>query len=49
MKSAERQRAIVERLRVATRVGVAELVDATGASDMAVRRDLDYLAAEGQS
>lgn len=47
MKSAERQRVIVERLRVATRVGVAELVEATGASDMTVRRDLDYLAAQG--
>lgn len=47
MKSTERQRVIVERLRAGTRVGVAELVTATGASDMTVRRDLDYLAAQG--
>jgi DeoR/GlpR family transcriptional regulator of sugar metabolism len=47
VKSTERQRVIVERLRVGTRVGVAELVTATGASDMTVRRDLDYLAAQG--
>ncbi|GAA1574744.1 DeoR/GlpR family DNA-binding transcription regulator [Kribbella sancticallisti] len=38
---------IVERLKGSTRVGVAELVAATGASDMTVRRDLDYLAAQG--
>ncbi len=47
MKSTERQRVIVERLKAAPRVGVAELVTATGASDMTVRRDLDYLAAQG--
>jgi DeoR/GlpR family transcriptional regulator of sugar metabolism len=38
---------IVERLKASTRVGVGELVAATGASDMTVRRDLDYLAAQG--
>ncbi len=47
MKSAERQRIIVERLREAPRVAVTELVQATGASDMTVRRDLDFLAAQG--
>ncbi|MEV6414522.1 DeoR/GlpR family DNA-binding transcription regulator [Kribbella sp. NPDC051718] len=47
MKSTERQRVIVERLRAGSRVGVAELVAVTGASDMTVRRDLDYLAAQG--
>jgi DeoR/GlpR family transcriptional regulator of sugar metabolism len=30
-----------------SRVGVSELVAATGASDMTVRRDLDFLAAQG--
>ena len=38
---------IVERLKAVPRVGVAELVSATGASDMTIRRDLDYLAAQG--
>lgn len=38
---------IVERLRGAPRVGVGELVELTGASDMTVRRDLDFLAAQG--
>ncbi|MET8997297.1 DeoR/GlpR family DNA-binding transcription regulator [Amycolatopsis sp. Hca4] len=47
MKSAERQRVIVERLRDADQVGVAELAEATGASEMTVRRDLDLLAARG--
>lgn len=47
MKSTERQRVIVERLKAVPRVGVAELVAATGASDMTIRRDLDYLAAQG--
>lgn len=35
------------RLREVPRIGVAELVAATGASDMTVRRDLDHLAAQG--
>jgi len=47
VKSAERQRVIVERLREAEQVGVAELAEATGASEMTVRRDLDQLAARG--
>jgi DeoR/GlpR family transcriptional regulator of sugar metabolism len=38
---------IVERLRAADRVSVQELVSATEASDMTVRRDLDFLAAQG--
>lgn len=47
MKSAERQRVIVERLRDTDQVGVAELAEATGASEMTVRRDLDHLASRG--
>ncbi|MBE1493109.1 DeoR/GlpR family transcriptional regulator of sugar metabolism [Amycolatopsis lexingtonensis] len=47
MKSAERHRVIVERLRDADQVGVAELAAATGASEMTVRRDLDNLASHG--
>jgi DeoR/GlpR family transcriptional regulator of sugar metabolism len=47
VKSAERQRIIVERLRDAEQVAVAELASATGASEMTVRRDLDHLAARG--
>ncbi|NBH02788.1 DeoR family transcriptional regulator, partial [Amycolatopsis sp. SID8362] len=38
---------IVERLRDADQVGVAELAAATGASEMTVRRDLDNLASRG--
>jgi DeoR/GlpR family transcriptional regulator of sugar metabolism len=47
VKSAERQRIIVERLRGTEQVGVGELAGATGASEMTVRRDLDHLAARG--
>jgi DeoR/GlpR family transcriptional regulator of sugar metabolism len=47
VRSAERHQVIVERLRAADRVSVQELVEATAASDMTVRRDLDYLAAQG--
>jgi DeoR/GlpR family transcriptional regulator of sugar metabolism len=47
MKSAERQRIIVERLRGADQVAVVELAAATGASEMTVRRDLDHLASRG--
>ncbi|MFD1149018.1 DeoR/GlpR family DNA-binding transcription regulator [Saccharothrix hoggarensis] len=47
MKSAERHRVIVDRLRAGTQVGVAELASATGASEMTIRRDLDLLAASG--
>ncbi|MFF0270641.1 DeoR/GlpR family DNA-binding transcription regulator [Kribbella sp. NPDC004536] len=47
MRSAERHQVIVERLRAGDRVSVQELVEATEASDMTVRRDLDFLAAQG--
>ncbi len=38
---------IVERLKGARQVTVAELAEVTGASEMTVRRDLDVLAAHG--
>ncbi|WP_406052782.1 DeoR/GlpR family DNA-binding transcription regulator [Kribbella sp. NBC_00889] len=38
---------IVERLRGVDRVSVQELVEATESSDMTIRRDLDFLAAQG--
>jgi DeoR/GlpR family transcriptional regulator of sugar metabolism len=47
MKSADRQRVIVELLRDADRVSVADIAGATGASEMTIRRDLDLLAAHG--
>ncbi|MFI9384998.1 DeoR/GlpR family DNA-binding transcription regulator [Kutzneria sp. NPDC052558] len=47
MRGNERQRLIVERLRGAQQVTVAELAEVTGASEMTVRRDLDVLAAHG--
>jgi DeoR/GlpR family transcriptional regulator of sugar metabolism len=47
VKSADRQRVIVERLREAPQVAVTDLAHATGASEMTVRRDLDALAAHG--
>jgi DeoR/GlpR family transcriptional regulator of sugar metabolism len=47
VRSAERQRVIIEQLQGSGRVAVGELVTATGASDMTVRRDLDFLAAQG--
>jgi DeoR/GlpR family transcriptional regulator of sugar metabolism len=47
MRSAERHQVIVERLRRLDRVSVQELVEATAASDMTVRRDLDFLSAQG--
>jgi DeoR/GlpR family transcriptional regulator of sugar metabolism len=47
VKSVDRQRVIVEHLQDAGRVSVTDLVAATGASDMTIRRDLDYLAAQG--
>ncbi|MEU4248938.1 DeoR/GlpR family DNA-binding transcription regulator [Amycolatopsis sp. NPDC026612] len=47
MKSAERHQIIVERLRDAELVGVADLAEATGASEMTVRRDLGHLASRG--
>ncbi|GAB3003606.1 DeoR/GlpR family DNA-binding transcription regulator [Saccharothrix stipae] len=47
MKSTDRHRVIVERLRSGAQVAVAELAAATGASEMTIRRDLDLLAAGG--
>ncbi|MCC8250422.1 DeoR/GlpR family DNA-binding transcription regulator [Saccharothrix luteola] len=47
MKSADRHRVIIERLRSGAQVAVAELAAATGASEMTIRRDLDLLAAGG--
>ncbi|WP_306746606.1 DeoR/GlpR family DNA-binding transcription regulator [Saccharothrix yanglingensis] len=47
MKLPDRHRVIVGRLRSDTRVSVAELAAATGASEMTIRRDLDLLAAAG--
>ncbi|NOL43799.1 DeoR/GlpR transcriptional regulator [Kribbella sandramycini] len=38
---------IVERLRGAQRITVQELVEVTESSDMTIRRDLDFLAAQG--
>jgi DeoR/GlpR family transcriptional regulator of sugar metabolism len=48
MTGGERRQVILHRLRAATRVTVAELVDATAASEMTIRRDLDVLAAQGR-
>ena len=39
--------AIIDRLRTADRVTVAELAEETGCSEMTIRRDLDHLAAQG--
>ncbi|MER5391797.1 DeoR/GlpR family DNA-binding transcription regulator [Saccharopolyspora sp. NPDC002686] len=47
MESSERTSIIVERLRLAERVTVAELAEATGCSEMTIRRDLDQLAEQG--
>ncbi|MGD9987464.1 DeoR/GlpR family DNA-binding transcription regulator [Pseudonocardia sp.] len=47
MASAERQRHIVELVSAAGEVGIAELAEATGASEMTIRRDLDVLADRG--
>lgn len=47
MEGAERILAIIERLRTADRVTVAELAGATGCSEMTIRRDLDQLAEQG--
>ncbi|MEV4729078.1 DeoR/GlpR family DNA-binding transcription regulator [Saccharopolyspora sp. NPDC049426] len=47
MESSERSQIIIERLRQAERVTVAELATATGCSEMTIRRDLDQLAEEG--
>ncbi|MFH8484563.1 DeoR/GlpR family DNA-binding transcription regulator [Streptomyces longisporoflavus] len=45
--SAERLRQITAAVREAGRMGVAELADLTGASDMTIRRDLEVLADQG--
>ncbi|TDD66391.1 DeoR/GlpR family DNA-binding transcription regulator [Actinomadura rubrisoli] len=47
MESAERVLAIIERLRAAERVTVADLAAQTGCSEMTIRRDLDQLAEDG--
>ncbi|WP_067966663.1 DeoR/GlpR family DNA-binding transcription regulator [Nocardiopsis trehalosi] len=47
MDSAERTDLIVARLRETGRVGVVELAEHTGHSEMTIRRDLDQLAAHG--
>jgi DeoR/GlpR family transcriptional regulator of sugar metabolism len=47
VKSADRQRFIVDQLQAAEQVSVAELATAIGTSEMTVRRDLDLLAASG--
>ena len=47
MEVSERTLAIIERLRTAERVTVAELAEATGCSEMTIRRDLDHLAEQG--
>ncbi|MEU1202558.1 DeoR/GlpR family DNA-binding transcription regulator [Streptomyces sp. NPDC005813] len=45
--SSERLRQITDAVRAAGRMGVAELAELTGASEMTVRRDLEVLAAQG--
>ncbi|MFD0690040.1 DeoR/GlpR family DNA-binding transcription regulator [Actinomadura fibrosa] len=47
MESSERTLAIIDRLRSAERVTVADLAARTGCSEMTIRRDLDQLAEEG--
>ncbi|MFK4089117.1 DeoR/GlpR family DNA-binding transcription regulator [Kribbella sp. NPDC020789] len=47
MRSAERHQTIIDRLRGGNRISVQELVEATESSDMTIRRDLDFLAAQG--
>ncbi|QXJ19580.1 DeoR/GlpR transcriptional regulator [Actinomadura graeca] len=47
MEGAERVLAIVERLRSAERVTVADLAAETGCSEMTIRRDMDRLAEDG--
>ncbi|MET7641363.1 DeoR/GlpR family DNA-binding transcription regulator [Streptomyces sp. NPDC005438] len=47
MANTDRLRQIAEAVREAGSLGVAELADLTGASEMTVRRDLDTLAAQG--
>ncbi|MFJ1578048.1 MULTISPECIES: DeoR/GlpR family DNA-binding transcription regulator [unclassified Streptomyces] len=47
MAGTDRLRHITEAVREAGRVGVAELAELTGASEMTIRRDLEVLAAQG--
>jgi DeoR/GlpR family transcriptional regulator of sugar metabolism len=47
MAGTDRLRQITEAVRRADRVGVAELAELTGASEMTIRRDLETLAAQG--
>jgi DeoR/GlpR family transcriptional regulator of sugar metabolism len=47
MTSTERLRHVVEAVREAGTIGVAELAALTGVSEMTVRRDLDVLARQG--
>ncbi|WP_344321394.1 DeoR/GlpR family DNA-binding transcription regulator [Streptomyces macrosporus] len=47
MASTDRLRRITEAVREAGRIGVAELAELTGASEMTIRRDLETLAAQG--
>ncbi|MGW1889223.1 DeoR/GlpR family DNA-binding transcription regulator [Streptomyces sp. NPDC002004] len=47
MGSTDRLRRITEAVREAGRVGVAELAELTGASEMTIRRDLEALADQG--
>jgi DeoR/GlpR family transcriptional regulator of sugar metabolism len=47
MAGTDRLRQITEAVRQADRVGVAELAELTGASEMTIRRDLETLSAQG--
>ncbi|MFJ9213370.1 DeoR/GlpR family DNA-binding transcription regulator [Streptomyces sp. L-9-10] len=47
MAGTDRLRHITEAVREAGRMGVAELAESTGASEMTIRRDLEVLAAQG--
>ncbi|WP_406376283.1 DeoR/GlpR family DNA-binding transcription regulator [Streptomyces sp. NBC_00647] len=47
MAGTDRLRQITEAVRQAGRLGVAELAELTGASEMTIRRDLEALAAQG--
>ncbi|MFI6586850.1 DeoR/GlpR family DNA-binding transcription regulator [Embleya sp. NPDC050493] len=47
MEGSERQLLLIERMRTAERVTVAELAEETGCSEMTIRRDLDQLAEQG--
>ncbi|WP_067826502.1 DeoR/GlpR family DNA-binding transcription regulator [Actinomadura kijaniata] len=47
MASTDRLRMITDAVRAAGRMGVAELAELTGASEMTIRRDLEVLAEQG--